>query len=280
MIMSFGRHGVDLDTPRVMGILNVTPDSFYDGGALFKGAKVDLSNAMSRAEEMCSHGASFIDIGGESTRPGAMAVCEQEEMDRVLPVVEIVAKNLDVVISVDTSCAKLMLEAANLGAGLINDVRALTKTGAVEAVALSGLPVCLMHMQGGPRTMQNLPKYRCVLDEVRAFFECRIDACLAGNILRENILLDPGIGFGKTDEHNLTLLKSLDSFKSMGYPLLYGVSRKSIMGRLLGRKPEDRLAGSLAFAYDMLVQGVNIIRVHDVQETMDVVRIFNLLRDN
>lgn len=279
MATQFGLRSIDLSFPKVMGILNVTPDSFSDGGSVFRDAKIDLSLALARVEEMVAHGATFIDVGGESTRPGASPVSSQEELDRVLPVVEAVAQRIECVISVDTSSPIVMMESAKLGAGLINDVRALTRDGAVDSAAATNLPVCLMHMRGSPSDMQESPHYVSVVDEVAAFFRERVRVCEAAGIDRDRILLDPGIGFGKTDEHNLQLLKAIATFAQIdsGHPILIGVSRKSIMGRLLNREIGERLAGSLVFGYDALMRGAKILRVHDVKETADAVRIYELM---
>lgn len=279
MATQFGLRSVDLSFPKVMGILNVTPDSFSDGGSVFRDTKLDISLALSRAQTMVQQGATFVDVGGESTRPGASPVSLSEEMDRVLPVVDAITKNLDCVISVDTSSPEVMIAASELGAGLINDVRALTRKGAAEAVALSGLPVCLMHMRGAPADMQKAPEYKSVIDEVVDFFQQRIQACCSLGIPAEKILLDPGIGFGKTDEHNINLLASLNMFSRLGvgHDVLIGVSRKSLIGRLLNRDVDERMAGSLAFGYDALVRGAKILRVHDIKETVDAVRVFELM---
>lgn len=274
--MKFGSRKLDLSSPRVMGVLNVTPDSFYDGGKLHDSHGVLKQRVLKVAEKMVSDGADFLDIGGESTRPGAKVVSEQEEMDRVLPIVEAIAQSIDAVISVDTSSPNLMREAACLGAGLINDVRALERPGAIEAVKESGLPVCLMHMQGMPATMQENPSYSDVVAEVNNYLQLRVDTCLQAGIAREQIILDPGFGFGKTDNHNIALLKKLELCGNGEFPLLVGMSRKSMIGRLLGRDLADRMPGSLALAMVALRNGASIIRVHDVAETADVVKIFQL----
>lgn len=264
-----------------MGVLNVTPDSFSDGGSYWRG-NGDLSPAIAQAELMVQAGASFIDVGGESTRPGAKPVSLQEEMDRVLPVVEAIAQNLDVVISVDTSSAKVMTESAALGAGLINDVRALQREEALTSAAATGLPVCLMHMQGMPESMQDNPSYADVVREVASFLSVRVEAANQAGISSDKILLDPGFGFGKTDDHNLALMKGLSALRNLNgggetFELLVGVSRKSMIGRLLNREVHERLAGSLAFAHHALTQGTAILRVHDVAETVDLIKIFTLL---
>ncbi|ELM3751551.1 dihydropteroate synthase [Aeromonas dhakensis] len=258
---------LSLERPHVMGILNVTPDSFSDGGHFNQ-----LERAMTHARQMVAEGATLIDIGGESTRPGAPDVSEQEELDRVLPVVERMVRELDVMISLDTSKAAVMREGCAAGAHLINDVRALIEPGALAAAAAADVPVCLMHMQGQPRTMQAEPHYDDLLGEVRAFFDERIAACLTAGIAREQLLLDPGYGFGKTLEHNYQLLAQQESLLDYQLPLLVGMSRKSMIGNLLGRPVDERLAGSLACALIGMQRGARIIRVHDVRATMDALR--------
>ncbi len=258
---------LSLERPHVMGILNVTPDSFSDGGYFNQ-----LERAVTHARQMVAEGATLIDIGGESTRPGAPDVSEQEELDRVLPVVEHMARELDVMISLDTSKAAVMREGCAAGAHLINDVRALLEPGALAAAAAADVPVCLMHMQGQPRTMQAEPHYDDLLGEVRAFFDERIAACLTAGIAREQLLLDPGYGFGKTLAHNYQLLAQQESLLDYQLPLLVGMSRKSMIGNLLGRPVDERLAGSLACALVGMQRGARIIRVHDVRATMDALR--------
>ncbi len=269
-----GSRLISLDTPHVMGILNVTPDSFFDGGRYYADGSKHCEAALAHARAMVDAGATFVDVGGESTRPGAVPVSAQEEMDRVLPVVEAIARDIDVVISVDTSSPSLITEAAKLGAGFINDVRALQTPGALEAAQATGLPVCLMHMQGQPQTMQNQPKYASVVEEVKAFFVERMAACAAAGIPSERVVLDPGFGFGKTDTHNLLLLKQMSALTVEGRPLLAGLSRKSILGRLLGHDENERLPGSLALALYALQYGARILRVHDVAATLDIVNIY------
>lgn len=258
---------LSLERPHVMGILNVTPDSFSDGGHFSQ-----IERAMAHARQMVSDGATLIDIGGESTRPGAPDVNEQEELDRVIPVVERLVAELDVMISLDTSKAAVMREGCKAGAHLINDVRALLEPGALAVAAEADVPVCLMHMQGQPRTMQAEPHYDDLLGEVRAFFDERIAACLAAGIRRQQLLLDPGYGFGKTLAHNYQLLAQQSKLLDYQLPLLVGMSRKSMIGHLLGRPVDDRLAGSLACALIGMQHGARIIRVHDVRETMDALR--------
>jgi dihydropteroate synthase len=256
-----------------MGVLNVTPDSFSDGGALYEAGRLSLDRTLARAVAMVANGASILDIGGESTRPGAAAISPQQEMDRVLPVLELLAREVDTVLSVDTSSPELMLEAAARGAGLINDVRALTRPDALRAAAATGLPVCLVHMQGDPATMQLTPHYTDVVAEVRAFLAQRIEACTKMGLAHRNIVLDPGFGFGKSPQHNLILLNRLDQLRDLGCPLLVGLSRKSLIGHVLQRPTEQRLAGSLALAAAAVMRGAAIVRVHDVRETSDVVRL-------
>ncbi len=257
-----------------MGILNVTPDSFSDGGDFIS---PDL--AVSHAEQMLQDGADIIDIGGESTRPGAMAVSEQEELDRVIPVIEAIKQRLPVIISIDTSKPTVMREAVSAGAGMINDVMALQTPGAVTVAKESGVPVCLMHMQGQPRTMQRHPSYSDVVADILTFFEQRVADCMAGGIVRERLLLDPGFGFGKTLEHNLMLLQHLDVFKRLGLPLLVGLSRKSMLGAILNDAPvEQRLYASLTAAVMALERGASILRVHDVRPTVDALQVVNAVR--
>lgn len=262
-----GNRVLDLAQPQVMGILNVTPDSFSDGGRFRQ-----RDEALRHAAAMVAAGASLIDVGGESTRPGALQVSVDEELQRVAPVVEVIAAELDVIISVDTSCPQVMRESASLGAGLINDVRSLRREGALQVAAESGLPVCLMHMQGEPETMQKSPHYDDLLAEVQAFFAERMAACAAAGIAAERIILDPGFGFAKNLQHNLSLFKHMQVLHSFARPLLVGVSRKSMIGQALGREVDQRLAGGLALAALAVARGARILRVHDVAETVDVVR--------
>ena len=270
---------VDLTRPAIMGVINTTPDSFSDGGTLYRGNSLDLDLAMARAREMVAAGAAILDVGGESTRPGARAVSPAEEMDRVLPLVERLCREVEVVVSVDTSSPGLMTQAAGLGAGLINDVRALGREGALEAAAHSGLPVCLMHMQGDPGSMQRAPTYRDVVEEVCAFLEGRVAACVSVGIDRERLLLDPGFGFGKTVRHNLELLRGLPRLAALGLPLVAGFSRKSMIGKLLGREVSQRLPASLALAVLAVERGAAIIRTHDVGATADAVAMWTALAE-
>jgi len=252
-----------------MGVINTTPDSFSDGGSLYSGTGLDLSLVLMRARQMIADGASILDIGGESTRPGAAAVSEQEELDRVIPSVEAIRGESEVDISVDTSSPVVMRESAGAGASMINDVRALSREGALETAVELALPVCLMHMQGEPGTMQDAPSYEDVTAEVLAFLLERAAACEAAGLPRDKILLDPGFGFGKTLRQNLQLLKDLSRLAEPGYPLLVGLSRKSMIGKLLGRAVDDRLPASIALAVLAAERGASIIRTHDVRETAD-----------
>ncbi len=268
---------LDLSVPRVMGVLNTTPDSFSDGGSYYRSGSLDLDMALARAEQMLREGAAIIDIGGESTRPGAEPVTEQQELDRVVPLVEAISSRLGALISVDTSTPAVMSAAAAAGAGMLNDVRALERPGALEAAAATGLPVCLMHMQGQPGTMQQAPEYSDVVAEVRGYLQHRMQACEEVGISRSRLILDPGFGFGKTDEHNLALLRELERVAPEGTPLLAGLSRKSMIGRLLGREVSERLPGSLALAMLAAQRGARILRVHDVAATVDVLRLQQLV---
>ncbi|HEI8867834.1 dihydropteroate synthase [Serratia sp. AKBS12] len=259
---------LDLSHPRVMGILNVTPDSFSDGGK-----HNTLNDALLHAHGLISAGATMIDVGGESTRPGAAEVSEDEEMARVVPVVEAIARRFEVFISVDTSKPGVIRESANAGAHLINDVRSLQEPGALAAALDSGLPVCLMHMQGEPRNMQQAPRYDDLMGDVMAFFQQHITRCTAAGIAKQKLLLDPGFGFGKNLAHNYQLLARLSEFHQFGLPLLVGMSRKSMIGQLLNVPPEQRVTGSVACAVIAAMQGAQIIRVHDVKETVEAMRV-------
>jgi dihydropteroate synthase len=262
-----GNRVLDLSRTHVMGILNITPDSFSDGGRF---AQRDL--ALRHAESMMLAGATLIDVGGESTRPGARSVSSVEELERVAPIVEAINAELDVIISVDTSTPAVIRETARLGAGLINDVRSLRRDGALDAAVATGLPVCLMHMRGEPTDMQNDPRYTDLVSEVTGFLRERMDQCVAAGIPVEKIILDPGFGFAKNLEHNLSLFKHLESLHTLGRPLLVGVSRKSMIGKVLDKPVDQRLHGALALAALAMVKGAKILRVHDVPETVDVVR--------
>jgi dihydropteroate synthase len=268
MRLTCGPHVVDLGHPVVMGVLNVTPDSFSDGGRYR-----DPAAAVARGVAMAGEGAAFIDVGGESTRPGGAPVDEAEELNRVIPVIERLAATLAVPVSVDTRKPGVMRRALAAGASFVNDVGALAAAGALEAVAASGAAACLVHMQGEPATMQDVPRYGDVVAEVRAFLAARASACAAAGIPRDRLVVDPGFGFGKTLEHNLALLAALPRIAGDGLPVLAGLSRKRMIGTLTGRDGGDRLAGSLAAAVVAASRGARIIRAHDVRETVDALAV-------
>ncbi len=251
-----------------MGILNVTPDSFSDGGYFFSEEK-----ALAHAVQMVEDGAHIIDIGGESTRPGAHQVSEQEEIDRIIPIVEALTAKLPVPLSVDTSKPTVMRAALQAGAGMINDVRALREEGAIEAVKSANVPICLMHMKGDPRTMQSHPAYLDVVLEVKQFLAGRLAICQQAGIALERLIIDPGFGFGKRLEHNLMLLRQLDTFTDFGIPVLVGISRKSMIGTLLSKPAHKRLYGSIAAAVIAVLKGASIVRVHDVRPTVEALTI-------
>ena len=259
---------ITLDQPRIMGILNLTPDSFSDGGQW-----LDKSKAIRHAINMQAAGADIIDVGGESTRPGARAVPLQQELDRVIPVIEAIAPQLSVPVSIDTSKPEVMREAVAAGAGLINDVFALRQEGAIQAAAELDVPVCLMHMSGVPRVMQENPVYEDVFDEVRTFLLERAKLCEIAGIMTDRIILDPGFGFGKTLQHNIQLFQKLPELVQGAYPVLVGVSRKAMIGHLTGRDTQDRVSGSVVAAVLAAQMGVTIIRVHDVAETSDALKV-------
>jgi dihydropteroate synthase len=264
-----GKHELSLQKPLLMGILNLTPDSFSDGGNF-----TNYDMALSRAVQLVADGADILDIGGESTRPGAQAVSEDEELNRVVPVIEQLSGEIDIPISIDTSKATVMYEAVQAGASMINDVRALQESNTLETVAKLDVPVCLMHMQGEPRTMQKNIHYDNVVQDVLHFLMARAEVCTNSGITGSRIIIDPGFGFGKTLAHNLSLLKALPEFVKTGYPVLAGLSRKSMIGELTGKPVEERLAGSLALAAIAINSGAQIIRVHDVAETKDILSIY------
>jgi dihydropteroate synthase len=265
-----GDHALDLSSPCVMGILNVTADSFYDGGRL------DRDAALTHARRMIADGARIVDVGGESTRPGATPVDAATERARVVPIVEALARE-GVCVSVDTMKPAVMRAALDAGAAMINDVRALQAPGALDVVAASDAAVCLMHMQGEPRTMQAHPHYDDVVAEVREFLRKRAHACRDAGIAPERIVVDPGFGFGKTLAHNLALLRNLDDFAQLGYPVLAGLSRKSMIGTITGRDLGERRAGSIAAALAAATRGARILRVHDVRDTVDALAVWSAL---
>jgi dihydropteroate synthase len=264
---------LSLERPVVMGVLNVTPDSFSDGGKFER-----LDDAVAQGVRMVEEGAAIIDIGGESTRPGAEAVGLDEELRRVIPVIERLSSRTQAILSVDTSKAEVMHAAAAAGAGMINDVRALREPGALEAAASSGCAVCLMHMLGEPRTMQNAPSYKDVVAEVRRFLQERVGACVAAGLADERIVLDPGFGFGKTQAHNLELLRHLRELSVNGLPVLAGLSRKSMIGAITGRPADERVHGSVTLAVIAALNGARILRVHDVAATVDALNIVSAVQ--
>jgi len=265
---------LDLSQPQIMGILNVTPDSFSDGGDFYS-----ITTALERARRMVDEGAAIIDVGGESTRPGAQPVTLDEELRRVLPVIEALHDTLPVPVSVDTRKPQVMRAAVAAGAGMINDVNALRAEGATGVAADLGVPVCLMHMQGEPESMQTAPRYTDVVDEVIGFLLDRASDCLEAGVSRERILLDPGFGFGKTAGHNLRLLRHLDRLTGLGYPVLVGLSRKSLIGQVLGLPVDKRLYPGVALAVLAVWQGAAIVRCHDVRETREAIRMCQAVRD-
>jgi len=275
MLLRCGSHTLDLSTPIVMGVLNVTPDSFSDGGRW-----LDSDAAIARGIEMVAEGASIVDVGGESTRPGAAAVSIEEELSRVVPVVKALASRVSALISVDTSRVEVIRAVCAAGATIVNDVRALTMPEALQEVASTDAAVCLMHMQGEPRTMQAHPSYQDVVGEVIAFLRARIACCRKAGIASDRIVVDPGIGFGKGQEHNLRLLAHLDALQELNLPILVGVSRKSLVGTVTGRPIAERQSGSLAFATAAVLAGASIIRAHDIPETVDAVRVAAVLRQS
>ncbi|SIN72492.1 dihydropteroate synthase [Salinivibrio sp. ES.052] len=267
---------LSLNSPVVMGILNVTPDSFSDGGQFQQQA-----HALEHAMQMLADGATILDVGGESTRPGAVDVTQQDEIDRVVPIIKAIRERSDCWISIDTSKAAVMRAAVEAGANIINDVRALREPGALEAAATLQVPVCIMHMQGQPRTMQSAPDYENITQEVAQFLSQRIDACIDAGIVRQNIILDPGYGFGKTLSHNYQLLAQLEAFHEFGLPILAGMSRKSMIYKMLDKTPQDILGGSIACATLAAAKGAQIIRVHDVKETADALKVVAMaVREN
>ena len=273
MLLRAGKFSLSLDRPHVMGIVNVTPDSFSDGGQFLAR---DL--AIAHARRLIEDGADIIDIGGESTRPGAAMTSLQEELDRVMPVLAAIIGD-GVPVSVDTQKPAVMKEAIKTGAAMINDVNALQAAGAIEACAASNVAVCLMHRQGSPATMQQAPAYQDVVAEVATFLAARSGACLDAGIERERIVIDPGFGFGKTVEHNFTLLRKLKSLAALGFPLLAGFSRKASLGMVTGRGADERLAASIAAAVLCAQNGATILRVHDVRETVDAIKVLMAVRN-
>ncbi|MCF6264763.1 MAG: dihydropteroate synthase [Xanthomonadales bacterium] len=263
-----GRQTLDLSQPQVMAVLNITEDSFSDGGRW-----LNPQRALERAIQMATEGAGIIDIGGESTRPGAIPVSIAEELERVIPVIEAISAAVEIPLSIDTSKAEVMTAAVAAGAGMINDVWGLRQAGALQAAAKAKVPVCIMHMQGQPENMQKQPHYENVLEEINAFFSQRISAVTAAGIETEKLLLDPGFGFGKTLEHNLSILANLDTFAHFKLPLLVGISRKSMLGEVTGADISDRMPAGIAAATIAVRQGAKIIRTHDVAATVQAMKL-------
>ena len=279
MQLKCGTKILDLSSPAIMAVLNLTPDSFSDGGQLFANQSIDKDKVLSSVEAMIDEGANIIDLGGESTRPGAKPVSAQQELDRVIPILEWLSKRFDSIFSVDTSSPQVILEAERAGAHLINDVRALGRDGALDAASETGLPVCLMHMQNEPESMQQNPQYQDVVSAVINFLDRRKQQCIVAGIAQDQILLDPGFGFGKTLEHNLSLFSALPEFAKKKHPIVVGVSRKSMIGQIINTEVNDRLIGSVTMAVLAAqkiyqVGGSMILRVHDVKETKQAIQIW------
>jgi dihydropteroate synthase len=273
-----GARRLDLSRPRIMGVLNVTPDSFSDGGQLYRDGRVDTDVLLARAEKMLAEGADILDVGGESTRPGAAAVSEAEELDRVVTAVEALAQHCDTIISVDTSTPSVMTESARCGAGLLNDVRGFRRPQALQAAADSGLALCVMHMQGEPDTMQTAPAYTNLVHDVSEFLSQRLADASNVGIDLDRVIIDPGFGFGKTAEQNFELLARLEALCNQRQPVLVGLSRKSMISSVLDRPPEQRMAASVALALMAVERGARIVRVHDVAATFDALSMWQTIR--
>ena len=273
-----GARTLDLSRPRIMGVLNVTPDSFSDGGQLYRDGRVDTDVLLARAEQMLADGADILDVGGESTRPGAAAVSEAEELDRVVTAVEALAQHCDTIISVDTSTPSVMTESARCGAGLLNDVRGFRRPQALQAAADSGLALCVMHMQGEPGTMQTAPAYSDVVQDISEFLSLRLADMGAVGIDLDRVVIDPGFGFGKTAEQNFELLARLEALCKQRQPVLVGLSRKSMISSVLDRPPEQRMVASVALALMAVERGARIVRVHDVAATFDALSMWQTIR--
>jgi dihydropteroate synthase len=270
-MLQLNKHSYDLNRPLVMGILNITPDSFSDGGQY-----LDFDQALKRAETMIEEGADIIDIGGESTRPGSDPVSADEELKRITPIIRALQKHSNIVISVDTYKPRVMEQIIDMGVGMINDVFALQQPGAIDVIKKSNVGICLMHMQGTPKTMQLNPTYQDVVNEVKLFLEERANSLIAEGVKTERIILDPGFGFGKTFEHNISLLQNLESFQTLKFPLLVGLSRKSFIRKILSGDHDDHLSGSISAAILSIVKGAKIVRVHDVKETQSAIKIIQI----
>lgn len=275
MTLQCGQRSLSLETPKIMGVLNVTPDSFSDGGQLLSSSGLLLQDRLlERAAQMVKAGAAILDIGGESTRPGAAPVSLQQELDRVMDAVRVIAPRLDVILSVDTSTPEVMREAAQAGAGLLNDVRAFLREGALDVAVASRLPVCLMHMSDEPDRMQQQTDYGDVVTDVKTFLERRIAVCLETGISKDQVMIDPGFGFGKTVAQNYEMLRRLEEFSSFELPILVGVSRKSMIGAITGRPASERVVPSAVLAVMAAARGASVIRVHDVAETADALGVW------
>ena len=274
MTLQCGQRVLSLDTPQIMGVLNVTPDSFSDGGQLLSDKGLLHDRLLERAEQMVADGAAILDIGGESTRPGAAPVSSQEELDRVMGAVQLIAPRLDVILSIDTSTPEVMREAAQAGAGLLNDVRAFSREGAMAAAVATQLPVSLMHMSDEPDRMQEQTEYVDVVTDVKAFLAHRIAACREAGIAKDQMMIDPGFGFGKTVAQNYEMLRRLEEFASFDLPILVGVSRKSMIGAITGRPASERVVPSAVLAVMAAARGASVIRVHDVAETADALAVW------
>ena len=274
MTLQCGQRALSLDTPQIMGVLNVTPDSFSDGGQLLSKGELLHDRLLERASQMVTDGAAILDIGGESTRPGAAPVSLQEELDRVMGAVQLIAPRLDVILSIDTSTPEVMREAAQAGAGLLNDVRAFSREGAMAAAVAAQLPVSLMHMSDEPDRMQTQTEYADVVNDVKAFLAHRITACQEAGIAEDQIMIDPGFGFGKTVAQNYEMLRRLEEFASFDLPILVGVSRKSMIGAITGRPASERVVPSAVLAVMAAAKGASVIRVHDVAETADAMAVW------
>lgn len=275
MDIRLGAHVLDLDHPRVMGILNTTPDSFSDGGRF-----LTADDALRHAAAMIDAGADIIDVGGESTRPGSVDASLQEELDRVMPVVEGIMDRFDIAVSIDTSKPEVMRAAVECGAAMINDVYALRREGAIEAAVAAGVPVCLMHMQGTPQSMQAAPEYVVLPGDIIEFLADRVDACVAAGLKRQLLIVDPGFGFGKNDQQNLEILAKLDQFEELRLPLLVGLSRKRTLGNLTGKSTRQRAAAGVAAAVIAVENGANIIRTHDVADTVDALKVVSAVKQS
>jgi len=270
-MLKLNKYAYDLKRPLVMGILNITPDSFSDGGMY-----LDFSDAIKRAHAMIEEGVDIIDIGGESTRPGSDPVSIDEELKRIIPIIEALKKDSNIAISVDTYKPEVMKEVSDMDVAMINDVYALTQPGAIDVIKKSEVGICLMHMQGTPKTMQINPTYKNVVSEVQSFLKGRAEMLISEGIDQSRIILDPGFGFGKTFEHNIEMLKKLESFQSLKFPLLVGLSRKSFIRKILNGEHDDHLSGSISAAIFSVLKGAKILRVHDVKETLSALKIINL----